>query len=162
MAPTACSDFRDRVVHAVDLSSNDEIEPALAAHLLRCDSCRAALEEQRQIRAMLAARPAMAASPALRVRVREAVARERTWTGAIDFRRWTWRLVPVAAAVALLTLFGIQSTTGGTATETAELGDLPVSAVLYAGDVSDASALTLMLRAHADERLASYMEPAVR
>lgn len=157
-----CADFADRLVRAADTPDLEAIEPALAAHLQRCDSCRAALEEQRQIRAMLAARPAMAASPALRVRVRDAVARERTWTGVIDFRRWTWRLVPVAAAVALLTIFGIQSTTGGTATETAELGDLPVSAVLYASDVSDASALTLMLRAHADERLASYMEPAVR
>ena len=108
------------------------------------------------------ARPAVPASPAFRVRVREAVERERTWTGLIDFRRWTWRLVPVAAAIVLITIFGIQSSTGGTSTETAELSDLPVSAVLYASDVSDASALTLMLRAHADDRLASYMEPAVR
>lgn len=156
-----CADFADRLVRAAETPDLEAIEPALAAHLQRCDSCRAALEEQRQIRTMLAARPAMAASPALRVRVREAVERERTWTAVIDFRRWTWRLVPVAAAVVLLTIVGIQST-GGTASETAELDDLPVSAVLYASDVSDASALTLMLRADADERLASYMEPAVR
>ena len=156
-----CADFADRLVRAAETPDLEAIEPALAAHLQRCDSCRAALEEQRQIRTMLAARPAMAASPALRVRVREAVERERTWTAVIDFRRWTWRLVPVAAAVVLLTIVRIQST-GGTANETAELDDLPVSAVLYASDVSDASALTLMLRADADERLASYMEPAVR
>jgi predicted anti-sigma-YlaC factor YlaD len=160
---TPCSDFADRLARAADLSAAEAIDPALAAHLQTCESCRAALDDQRRIRVMLTSRPALAASPALRVRVREALEQERTWTGVIDFRRWTWRLVPVAAAVALLTVFGVQATTGGsTSTDVSELGDLPVSAVLYAGDVSDSSALTLMLRAHADERLASYLEPAVR
>jgi hypothetical protein len=156
-----CPGFDDQLVRAAEVAAA-EIDPAFAAHLSTCGACRAALDEQRQVRAMLMARPALAASPALRVRVRDAIERERTWTGVIDFRRWTWRLVPVTAAVALLTWFGIQSTAGGSSTETAEPGDLPVSAVLYAADVSDASALTLVLRAHADERLASYLEPAGR
>jgi predicted anti-sigma-YlaC factor YlaD len=157
-----CSEFVDRLARAAERSAVDTIDPVLAAHLQTCDSCRAALEDQRQIRTMLATRPVLTASPALRVRVREALERERTLTGIIDFRRWTWRLVPVAAAIALLTVFGVRGTSGGSSTEVSELGDLPVSAALYASDVSDTSVLTLMLRAGADERLGSYLEPTSR
>jgi predicted anti-sigma-YlaC factor YlaD len=163
-----CSEFADRLARAAEIAASDatdtdaDIDPALAAHLQTCDRCRAALEDQRQVRAMLAARPALTASPAMRVRIRVAVERERGLIGGIDFRRWTWRLVPIAAAILLLTVFGVPQPTGETTTEISESSDLPVSAVLYASDVSDASALTLMLRANADERLGNYVEPAIR
>lgn len=157
-----CAEFVDRLTRAAELPSDDGIDQALARHLQTCAACRGALDDQRQIRALLTARPVLEASPAFRVRVREAIDRERTVTGVIDFRRWTWRLVPIAAAVALATALGVPQMSTGSSSETSGLEDLPVSAVLYANDVSDTSALTLMLRANADGPLASYVEPTAR
>jgi hypothetical protein len=157
----ACPEFVERLARAAEMPPGGAVEPALSAHLETCAGCRAALEAQRQIRSMLQARPVLAASPALRVRVREAIERDQPLFAGVDFRRWTWRLVPVAAAMALATALGVTGAGGG-APDTAEAGALPVSASLYTSDVSAASALSLMLRADADASLDAYVTPESR
>jgi hypothetical protein len=155
MTSTPCSGFDERLARAAEL---EELDTALAAHLAACEGCRAALAEQREVRAMLLARPPLAASPALRVRVREAIEGEHSWTNVIDFRRWTWRLLPIAAAVALVTAVGAWQLTPGATGTTGELGDLTAAAALYSSDVPDTSVLSLMLRAQPDAPLATYLE----
>jgi hypothetical protein len=157
----ACPEFVDRLARAAELAPPGAIDPVLAAHLESCAGCRAALDVQRQVRSLLQSRPALAASPALRVRVREAIDREPSLIAGIDFRRWTWRLVPIAAAVALTTAIGV-TRAGDAVPDPAATSDLPVSASLYTPDVSAASALSLILRADVDERLDAYVTPESR
>jgi hypothetical protein len=92
------------------------------------------------------------------VRVREAIEREQSWTNVIDFRRWTWRLFPIAAAVALVTALGAWQLTPGATGTTGQLDDLTAAAALYTSDVPDTSVLSLMLRAQPDAQLATYLE----
>ena len=152
----SCPAYIEQLARAAEVPPGEPVESSVAEHLETCAGCRAALEAQRAVRTMLMARPALAASPAMRVRVREAVERERGLIGGVDFRRWTWRLVPIAAALALVTALGVTRADTDTSTAT-ELSDLPVSAALYASDVSDTSALSLLLRADADAQLAAYV-----
>jgi predicted anti-sigma-YlaC factor YlaD len=156
-----CPGFDERLALAAELDEQT-LDPSLAAHLAACPDCRAALAAQRGVRAMLLARPPLTASPALRVRVREAIEREQSWTSVIDFRRWTWRLFPVAAAIALATAFGAWQLTPDANGTAAPLGDLTASAALYTSDVPDSSVLSLMLRAQPDAQLASYLESSPR
>jgi hypothetical protein len=157
----ACPEFVDRLAPAAELAPPGAIDPVLAAHLESCAGCRAALDVQRQVRSLLQSRPALAASPALRVRVREAIERDQSLIAGVDFRRWTWRLVPIAAAVALATVIGVTGAGNGLP-DTAETSDLPVSASLYTPDVSAASALSLILHADVDDRLDAYVTPESR
>ena len=157
-----CPEFVDRLARAAEVETDAVGDAELGRHLQACAACRGALEAQRHIRAMLAARPAVTASPEFRVRVREAVERERAWPAGIDFRRWTWRLVPIAAAAVLATWFGIAGVSNGAARDADTFGQLPVAAALYTEEVSESSMLSLMLRARADEQLGAYYESSAR
>lgn len=152
-----CPDYIEQLARAAELEEH-ALDAALAAHLAACAHCRAALAEQREVRALLLARPPLAASPALRVRVREAIEREQPWTDVIDFRRWTWRLFPIAAAVAIVTALGAWQLTPGATGTAGDVGDLTAAAALYTSDVPDTSVLSLMLRAQPDAQLATYLE----
>lgn len=132
----------------------------LSAHLASCESCRDALAAQAEARALLAARPALDASPAFRVRVRQALEAEAgrapSLAELLDFRRWTWRLVPVAAAMIVATAIGLSTPLAETDADVAmteAAADLPVAAALYSTNVTGESLLALMLTASADDRL---------
>lgn len=139
----------------------------LNAHLAGCPSCRAALADQRAMRELLQAYPEHGASLGFDGRVMaairaEAEGRARTWLNSLDFRRWTWRLVPVAAALALASVMvSERDTTGATvdeanATTTASADALPVSSALWSESVNESSLLSLMLTANADDTLSKY------
>ncbi len=164
MITDACQKFESLLVRAADgpLDTGDQI--ALDAHLRGCDACRAALADQRAVRDALAARPPLRAQPDFAVRVAAAIEADRSWLDRLDFRVWTWRLVPVAAALSLVTWMvvgtaGTAITPAATATDTAIDADLPVAAALWDASVSDTAVLSLMLRASANDKLAdSYKE----
>ena len=103
MITKACQEFESRLVRAADgaLDAGDQI--ALDAHLHVCGACRAALADQRAVRQALAARPTLRAQPDFASRVAAAIEADRSWLDRLDFRAWTWRLVPVAAALSFVT-----------------------------------------------------------
>lgn len=79
-------------------------EAALDAHLEACASCREALAAQRAVAATLRARPADSVSPLFARRVAERMDRlnrDQAWVDIADWRVWTVRLAPAAAALAL-------------------------------------------------------------
>ena len=76
-----------------------EDEARLAAHLDRCDDCRARLAGQRTVRRALAARPAAPAPPGLAARVLAELGSAPHWTELLAWRTWTYRLAPVAAGL---------------------------------------------------------------
>ena len=139
-------------------------EARLNAHLESCPSCRAELAEQREVRELLRSHPVDGAAWGFETRVMAAVRAEAEgraggWFNNLDFRRWTWRLVPVAAALALASaVIDDRDTAGdlGTETTTVSADAGPVSSALWSESVSESSLLSLMLTANADDTLSTY------
>ena len=150
--------FTALLVRAAEDELPVEDRARLDAHLLDCPSCREALADQRAVRSRLLAEPVVGASLGFDRRVMaairaEAEGRARSWLDSLDFRRWTWRLVPVAAALALVTAVVAQT---NTVVGAADTDTLPVSSALFSEDVSEASLLSLMLTANVDDTLGTY------
>jgi anti-sigma factor RsiW len=78
---------------------------AIDAHLAQCGACRAALDEQRIVAGILRARPALVPSAMFVVRLASRLDEVTGWLGILDWRAWTFRLAPVALALALAALF---------------------------------------------------------
>jgi anti-sigma factor RsiW len=139
---------------------------ALDAHLRTCEACRAELARQRTVRVTLGARPALHASPALEARVLAAIEAPAGWVAGWDFRRWTWRLVPIAAALAVTAYLAVARPLDGRATEassaSASGSTLPVSSAVWSGRVSETSLLSLMLHARADDHIAEANSGAAK
>jgi anti-sigma factor RsiW len=169
MTTDACREFESSIARAADETLGAGEQAALDAHLRTCAACQAALADQRAVRAVLAARPVLRAQPGFADRVTAAIDADRSWLGRLDFRVWTWRLVPVAAALMLVTWVVLRDANGTTGTtapttnatgETALASDLPVAAALWDSSMSDTAVLSLMLRANANDKLAdSIKEP---
>lgn len=155
---TQCDDFIPSLVRAADGALPESERAALDAHLLTCAACAEALADQRAMRQALTALAAEPATSAVGARVMaslraEAGAAAPSWIDALDFRRWTWRLVPVAAALALVA--------ASVARTSADAGDAtpavvstgterPASSALVTGDVTGDELLLLLLNGTAD------------
>lgn len=164
MTTETCREFESLLARAADDALDAGDRTALDAHLRACAACRAALADQRAVREALAARPPLRAQPDFAARVTAAIEADRSWLDRLDFRVWTWRLVPVAAALSLVTwmvIHGAGATPAqvATATDATIGGDLPVAAALWDSSISDTDVLSLMLRASATDKLAdTYKE----
>lgn len=174
-----CAAFTALLVRVADDSASAQERAQLDAHLATCPSCAATLADQRDVHAWLSsdlallssdpvredAQPIGGASLGFDARVMAAIradadGRVRGWLDSLDFRRWTWRLVPVAAALALVAVTMTRTDapqTGTSETVTASDTDsLPVSSALWSDSVSGSSLLSLMLTASADDALATH------
>jgi anti-sigma factor RsiW len=167
----SCTDFEARLARAADGALSGDEMRALDAHLAQCGACRLALDEQRQARAMLQSAPDAAVSPGFHARVMTSIRAESSWPLRWNFRVWTWRLLPVAAALAaaavLLVVRGSDGTVARTAqspsaidlrTIAANSTSVPVSDALWSASISDTSLLSLMLSARGDEALSAHAE----
>lgn len=85
------------------------VRAELRQHLDSCSACREALEVQRGVAAWLRSRPADVPSPQFAVRLSSRLDQMSGWFGIADWRAWTLRLAPVAAALALATYLGLGS-----------------------------------------------------
>jgi len=157
MTTGPCPDYLALVARSADGSIAPAESERLDEHLRSCDACRAALDAQRDVRAWLVARPALAASPDLFVKVRDALEREARGPLGVDYRRWAWRLAPIAAAVVIAAAWDV-STTANTASTASAYSDVPVTSVLFSGDVSDDSLLSVLLTSSPDATLADYLK----
>ena len=154
-----CADRTGLIVRAADGALDEAGLATLEAHLSNCDRCRAALEAQRLAHALLADWPQTAAAPDFSARVLAAIDRERGWLEAWDFRRWTWRVSPVAAALALTAYLTVaHSSAAVEATPVASAVEPPVSAALWSDEVSESDLLSLLLTASPDDPLAAAVE----
>lgn len=140
-----------------------------SVHLTSCDACRALVEDQRAAHAMLASRPILPARD-LSAAIRATLEAETPsgWLGLIDrlninWRVWSFRAAPVAAALAVVATLAVRSidTTGSATatatTDTASASDstTPVVSALWSGDISEDTLFNLFLTAHPDDALGS-------
>lgn len=161
MTSDNCQRWEPLLARAADDALESDDRAALEHHLSACAACRDALAVQRSMRGLLRSRPPMYASAAFTRDVMAMLEHEASWLDRLDFRQWTWRLAPVAAAL-LVALWAVgpsgdAAATGMENTETVD-ADAPVSSVLWDESVSDISLLTLMLRAGPDEGLAEALK----
>ena len=144
-----CADVAPFIVRRADAPETLDAgtRAAVDSHVAGCASCRALLDEQRAVAGMLRMRPADAVSARfgaqLAARLNSASGGKAasgwdaasaldptsSWFGIVDWKRWTLRLTPVAAALALATYLGL-----GTASQT------PVSVEEWALGATDAQA----------------------
>ena len=157
-------EFERLLVRAADGQLDATERETLDRHLATCDACRAALAAQTRVRASLQARPPLDASPAFYARVTASLRSPASWLDSLDFRRWTWRLVPVAAAlvIAVVAFAGLsmRADSGSSVTEiqtASTANDQPVSSALWSSSFSDDSLISLMLRANADDALSRHV-----
>jgi anti-sigma factor RsiW len=144
-SPEPCRDRIGLIVRAADGSLDADGRAALDAHLETCAACREALEGQRAARAALAAWPEAMALPDFSARVMARLERDRNWLELLDFRRWSWRLSPVVAALAIAAYVTVDQTSAAVAQSSAASGAATEAAAgLGAGasgaDASDAGA----------------------
>ena len=156
----------DDVEHAVARRASGRLDPAgaqrLQAHLDGCPSCRAAVAGQEAVVAVLSARPAAAAPMGFAARVMARLDRPPTWLDVIDWRRWTVRLAPVAAAFAVAAAVGLGP---AEAVEPIEFSDLvtdwvgaddasalPAVSLLWQDEVTDDTLIEAVLTAAPGER----------
>lgn len=162
-----CTAFTSLLVRVADGTASAQEQSRLDAHIATCASCAAALEDQRGVHAWLRSQPVTGASWGFDTRVMasiraEAEGRSRGWLDSLDFRRWTWRLVPVAAALVLAAVSvtgpdaANQLETAPAVESTTATDTWPVSSALWSDTVSESSLLSLMLSANADDTLATH------
>lgn len=163
-AGTFHPEFERLIVRAADGLLDAMERGTLDRHLATCDSCREALAAQTLARTSLQSRPPIEASAAFYARVRSSLRSPASWLDSLDFRRWTWRLVPVAAALVIAVVsFAGWSMRAGNGPSAAEIqtistaSDQPVSSALWSSSLSDDSVISLMLRANADDALSRHV-----
>ena len=103
----SCDEAVRYILRSVDLDGEPAAE--LGAHIAVCAACRTALDEQRLVCRILRARPSDAVSPAFAGRLDQRLDDLTGWLGIADFRAWTIRLLPAAAALALAAFLGSDS-----------------------------------------------------
>jgi hypothetical protein len=138
-----CEDYVGLVVRAADNTLEGNSLARLEAHAADCPRCRRALDGQTGMRAAVAGAYRVAESPAFVARVMARIEPLPHWLDRLDFRAWTWRVVPIAAV--LFVAAGITvSTDRGSASQTIELraetdveagASLPVSEMLREQDL---------------------------
>jgi anti-sigma factor RsiW len=152
--PMLCHDVRPLIARRADdpASLPGRVDArtiaAVDAHLESCASCREALDTQRSVSAWLRTRPADRLSPDFTARLAARLDEVSGWFGIADWRAWTLRLAPVAAALALATYLGLGAPTQAPATIdelTLATADSSAESILWESDMSADSLMETML-----------------
>lgn len=165
MTMTMSHGFEHQIAQAADDSLAPDARVTLDAHLATCADCRALLIAQRDARAVLRQRPIVAVRD-LSAGIRRTLEAERPLIDRlnINWRLWSLRVAPLAAALAIVAVMTVRSVdTTPAASETsvaAASGEssASVASALWTGDVSEDTLLTLFLRADADDALSNYVK----
>ena len=140
----------DDAERAVIARAAGRLDPAaarrLAAHLAGCPVCRGAAADQDDVAAVLSARPDAAPPLGFATRVMARLDAPPTWLDVIDWRRWTVRLAPAAAALLVVAAVGLRP---AEAVEPIEFSDL-VTGWVAVDDAAEPSALSLLWEDEAD------------
>ena len=111
----SCVEYESLILRAVDGCLDSDQQSLLDAHMATCATCREALADQRTLATLVATAFDVEPSAGFRVRVLAGLEPAETWFDRLDFRRWTWRISPVAAGLALAAWLVASSTQTATA-----------------------------------------------
>jgi hypothetical protein len=148
-----------QITHAADgsLESGDVSALDVASHIASCEACREQVDAQIVARRALVARP-IAPVRDLSAAIRAALEAERPWIERLNWRRFSLRVAPIAAALTLVALFLVRTAdTTAAAVDTASTTDHTVASALWSGEVSEDQLLSLILTASPDDSLSTYV-----
>jgi hypothetical protein len=99
----ACYEHRRRLAERLErgVPSADVAPDASLDHLEVCAECRSWLDEQTAVAAALGAIPLVDVPTGFAVRVRARLEQPASWFDAANWQRWSYGLLPVAAALIL-------------------------------------------------------------
>lgn len=127
----------------------------LERHLDECAACRETLDAQRAVAELLAARPPADVPLGFTTRVMAGLEVEPGWLELMNWRVWTFRLAPVAAALVVVAALGFGPTEAAEPIEFSELvtewvadeetGTVPPFSVLWQDEVTDETLLEAVL-----------------
>jgi len=168
-----CEQATPLVARMADEALGVDDRAALDRHLSGCARCRAELEDQRAVTAVLRARPPAEAPASLAVRLAAEIALDSAWLGVADWRGWSFRLAPLAAALVLVAVLwggGVQQAEPAESlasiVETWMMGDrtdgLPATSVFWQADVNADTLLVTVLLSGPDDALATGTQDVTR
>ena len=130
-------------------------------HLEQCEICRETLEVQRRVAAVLSSRPVAEVSPGFAGRVMANLEPVPGWLDVLNWRVWTFRLAPVAAALLVVAALGFGPTEAAEPLEFSDLvaewvveedaEGLPAFSLLWQDEVTDDTLLEAVLTANPNE-----------
>lgn len=141
-----CDGFLPLLVRAGDESLGADNRARLDAHTQTCEVCREALAVQRTAHASLAGAFDVDQPLGLATRVLAHLHgdSQMSWLDRLDFRRWTWRVSPIAAGLGLAAYLMIAASESTAASEEAAVtSDTTAPAAL--SDVIDSGDLVSMV-----------------
>lgn len=158
----SCDDVGPLLLRRLDGRLEADDRHRLESHLAQCAACREELEAQQGVATALASRPPSGASMAFVGRVMAAVEEDRDWFAVLNWRAWTFRLVPVAAALVLVASLGFGPTEAAEPLEFADLvaewvieddaETLPPFALFWEDGVANETLLEAVLTANPGEQ----------
>ena len=156
-----CDDVGPLLVRSLDGRLDADEGERLERHLVQCEACREALEAQRQVAAVLSSRPMAEVPLGFAGRVMANLEPVPGWLGALNWRVWTFRLVPVPAALIVVAVLGFGPTETAEPLEFSDLvaewvveenaEGLPAFSLLWQDEVTDDTLLEAVLTADPDE-----------
>ncbi len=133
----------------------------LERHLEQCETCRETLEVQRRVAAVLSSRPVAEVPLGFAGRVMANLEPVPGWLDALNWRVWTFRLAPVAAALLVVAALGFGPTEAAEPMEFSDLvaewvgeedaAGVPAFSLLWQEEVTDDALLEAVLTADLDE-----------
>lgn len=141
-----CREIESWLAAKADGSIESDRGRRVDAHLAECEACRRALADQRRVFETLAATPMAKPDADFAARVNARIDDSEGWLGLADFRAWTLRLAPVAAAVALMAILWPASARSATPSTAASTTFRPGSLADWDRDVSANALLEAALR----------------
>ena len=134
---------------------------SLERHLEQCETCRETLDVQRRVAAVLSSRPMAEVPLGFAGRVMANLEPVPGWLDALNWRVWTFRLAPVAAALLVVAALGFGPTEAAEPLEFSDLvaewvveedaEGLPAVSLLWQEEVTDDALLEAVLTADPDE-----------
>ncbi len=135
--------------------------PPLERHLEQCETCRETLGAQRRVAVLLSSRPVAEAPVGFSGRVMTNLEPVPGWLDTLNWRVWTFRLAPVAAALMVVAALGFGPTEAAEPMEFSDLvaewvvdedaEGLPAFSLLWREEVTDDALLEAVLTADPDE-----------
>jgi anti-sigma factor RsiW len=137
-----CNDSAGLVGRYADDELDERERRALDAHLAACAACRSALAEQLDVLNVLRAAPEVAVPAGFETRLGARLDAAATLAGAADWRAWSFRAAPIAAALLLLAALAQAG-----ASRPGEVSAAAVQAWMAGGDAETVPATAVFLQA---------------
>ena len=156
-----CDDVGPLLLRRLDGRLEADEGERLERHLVQCEACRETVDAQRHVAAMLSSRPMAAVPLGFAGRVMANLEPVPGWLDALNWRVWTFRLAPVAAALMVVAVLGFGPTEAAEPLEFSDLvtewvveehaEGLPAFSLFWQEEVTDETLLEAVLTADPDE-----------